>query len=161
MAINVPEFDDAGSLTPEGLEDVVEEPMTAPEEDLHEARLEDLDADELDDALMESEIVKRNLDADTAGFPPRFDADGQIVDDDADVSDGDDGEAHLEPGDIEAGLDDILAGQLVAFARRAYRDDDEAAAAVQPNEFVCRACSLIKSRSQLVDPSGQRCRDCA
>ena len=30
----------------------------------------------------------------------------------------------------------------------------------QPGEFVCRSCFLVKSESQLADPTRMLCRDC-
>ncbi len=57
-----------------------------------------------------------------------------------------------------------------AFLELLQRDDmgaDAAASLSVPvhakrdDEFVCRACYLVKHRSQLVDPARQICLDCA
>lgn len=75
--------------------------------------------------------------------------------------------------DVEEALDVLLAarfsgGHADDFEEEEVDDHDiglEGLADVvplrQPDEFLCRACFLLKRTSQLADPSEQLCRDCA
>jgi len=98
--------------------------------------------------------------------PGRFATDDDIIQDD-----------DHEDTDVEAALDETLAAWL-APASTIDGDDDEDAdepddgtpgdgglAEVvplrRPDEFLCRACFLLKHTSQLVDPARSLCRDCA
>ncbi len=78
--------------------------------------------------------------------------------------------------DTEAALDELLAPWLESVA--AVEDDDvddddvddsdeaeddlaEVVPLRRPDEFLCRACFLLKHTSQLADPARNLCRDCA
>jgi hypothetical protein len=73
--------------------------------------------------------------------------------------------------DVEEALDVILATRFSGGHPDEFEevdDDDiglEGPADVvplrRPDEFLCRACFLLKSMSQLADRSAQLCRDCA
>jgi len=81
----------------------------------------------------------------------------------------DEDEDEPEDEDVEASLDVILKERLVVEDEP--EDDDvadvedrsEASERVlpkQPDEFVCRACFLVKHPSQLADKKRMLCRDC-
>ena len=100
--------------------------------------------------------------------------DGPELVDEALTSEAEDGEEVRFVDDVEEALDEALAARLVAGhlddeLEEVDEDDtgpegslaEEEVPLRRPDEFLCRACFLLKRASQLADPSAQLCRDCA
>ena len=87
----------------------------------------------------------------------------------ADGHETDDDDASADPDDVEADLDTILKDRIAA-----EETEDEAAKPtageqgagagrvqpMQPDEFVCQSCFLVKHPSQLADVKKKLCSDC-
>ena len=95
-------------------------------------------------------------------------------DEDDEIADEEDGEDEdvEDAEDVEEALDVVLAARLHTGHPDDDSDDDEGddigadgLAEVVPlrrsDEFLCRACFLLKRTTQLADRSAQLCRDCA
>jgi hypothetical protein len=73
--------------------------------------------------------------------------------------------------DVEEALDDALAARFGDGHSDDFEDLDDDGSGLEgpaddvplrrPDEFLCRACFLLKRASQLADRSAQLCRDCA
>jgi hypothetical protein len=73
--------------------------------------------------------------------------------------------------DVEAPLDVILAARFSGGHPDDFEEADDEDSRLEgpadvvplrrPDEFLCRACFLLKRTSQLADRSSQLCRDCA
>jgi hypothetical protein len=77
--------------------------------------------------------------------------------------------------DVEQALDDALAARVSGSHANEFEEEEEEeeddglgpegpaddVPLRRPDEFLCRACFLIKRASQLADRTAQLCRDCA
>ena len=133
------------------------------EDATNEDRFSDEDADETADEGLHalSEVVEDE------------DADDELADaEPEDVEEAEEAEEAEDIEDLEEALDVVLAARLQTERPdddfEDVEDDDpgpDGSADVVPlrrrDEFLCRACFLLKKTTQLADPSAQLCRDCA
>lgn len=120
-------------------------PTIAGEIDTEDA--EDLEVDDLEDA---EESLDRILAQRLAG-------DGDAFEDEGEVEGGEDGS-----GEIGSLLASTLSRHPAAsVAMHRVRSDRTGVSPCREDEFVCVACFLVKTRSQLAATGGGLCRDCA
>jgi hypothetical protein len=160
------------------------EPDLEPPEELAVGELDDelLLEEELDsETVLEEDVDDDILEATLEDLVHAGDTDG---DDDADLPEEPvGGPADVEELDVEAldladveeSLDRILRERLALTGDEPEDEeaDDEASAVVgagatvlavapcRTDEFVCRGCFLVRSRTLLADPAAGLCRDCA
>lgn len=93
-----------------------------------------------------------------------------------DLDDGEVAEAGVADIEVES-IEDTVAKKEAVVEEAAEEEDDEPTPSVareeraeplapkvvpvQPTEFICKRCHLVKHRSQLKDKKKQLCRDCA
>lgn len=124
----------------------------------------DTDSESFDDDPLVDLIVPADLDPLVTDEPT---GDPDDTDESVDASDDDiDKPADL---DHEPSLDDVLLrtvrpGVVLDDPDEPDDDlddlDDELPPPIQPTEFRCKSCRLLKAKAQLADPTRLLCRDC-